>query len=56
MDYINDVFTVFLDLDRGNYIDVYGRVGEQSEVIKNILICVLKMNGGLMGLGRHKGE
>ncbi len=50
------MFLMCLDLDRGNYIDVYGRVGELSEVIKNILICFPKMNGGLTGLGRHKGE
>ncbi len=31
-------------------IAVYGRVRELSEFIKNILIFVLKMNGGLMGL------
>ncbi len=28
----------------------------QRALIKNILICVLKMNEGLMGLERHKGE
>ncbi len=27
-----------------------------SDFIKNILICVLKMNEGLMGLERHEGE
>ncbi len=37
-------------------IAVYGRVRELSEFIKNILICVLKMNEGLMGLERHDGE
>ncbi len=26
------------------------------DFIKNILICVLKMNGGLKGLERHEGE
>ncbi len=38
---------MFLDLDRGNYIAVYGRVRELSEFITNILTCVLKMNEGL---------
>ncbi len=27
-----------------------------SDFIKNILICFLKMNEGLMGLERHEGE
>ncbi len=56
MDDFKDVLTTFLDLDHGNYIYVYGRVRELSEFIKNILICVPKMNGGLMGLERHEGE
>ncbi len=32
------------------------RVRELSDFIKNILICVLKMNEGLTGLERHEGE
>ncbi len=56
INYFTDVFATFLDLDRGNYITVYGRVRELSEFIKNISICVLKMNGGLTGLERHEGE
>ncbi len=56
MDYFIDLLTTFLDLDRGNSIAVYGRVRELSEFIKNILICVLKMNEGLTGLERHEGE
>ncbi len=35
---------------------VYNRVWELSDSIKNILICVPKMNKGLMGLERHEGE
>ncbi len=27
-----------------------------SDFIKNILICVPEMNGGLMGLEEHEGE
>ncbi len=50
MDYFNDLLATFLSLDRGNYIAIYGRVRELSEFIKNILICVLKMNEGLTGL------
>ncbi len=56
MDCFNDVLATFLDLDRGSMLAVYGRVRELSEFIKNILICVLKMNEGLTGLERHEGE
>ncbi len=31
-------------------------IRELSEFIKNILICVLKMNEGLTGLKLHDGE
>ncbi len=41
---------LFLDVEHANYIADYGRVKELSECIKNIFICVLKMNGGLRGL------
>ncbi len=44
MDYFTDLFAVFLDLDHVNYIAMYGRVRELSDFIKNVLICVLKMN------------
>ncbi len=47
MDYFTDVLATFLDLDRGSTL---------SDVIKNTLICVQKMNKGLMGLERHEGE
>ncbi len=56
MDYFTDLLATFLDVDRVYYIAVYGRVRELSECIKNILICVLKMNKGLTGLERHEGE
>ncbi len=32
------------------------RVRKLSDFIKNIFICVPKMNEGLTGLERHKGE
>ncbi len=51
-----DVLAMFLDLDRGYYIAVYGRVRELSDFIKHILICVPTMNRGLTGLERHEGE
>ncbi len=56
MDYFTDLLATFLDLDRVNYISVYGRVRDLSECIRNILICVPKMNGGLTGLEWHEGE
>ncbi len=50
MDYFTDLLATFLDLDRGDYIAVYGRVRELSELIKNILIW------GLTGLEWCEGE
>ncbi len=54
MDYFNDILATFLSLDHVRIIAVYGKVRELSECIKNILICVLKMNGDLTGLERHE--
>ncbi len=51
MVYFTDVLATFLDLDHG-YISVYGTI---RELIKDILICVPKMNRGLTGLERHEG-
>ncbi len=56
MDYFTDVLAMFLDLDCGNYIAVYGSVTDLSDSIKNILICVPKMNEGLMCLERNEGN
>ncbi len=56
MDYFTDLLAMFLDINRVNSIAVYGRVGELSECIKNIVICVPKMNEGLAGLERYEGE
>ncbi len=56
MDYFNDVLATFLSLDHVRILAVCGRVRELSEFIKNILICVPKINEGLMGLERHEGE
>ncbi len=50
MDYFNNV------LDRVRVLAVYGRVRELSEFIKNILICVPKINEGLTGLEQHEEE
>ncbi len=56
MDYFNDLLATFLNDDRVNYIAVYGRVRELSECIKNILICVPKINKAFTGLERHGGK
>ncbi len=56
MDYFTDLLATFLDVDRVYYIDVYRRVRELSECIKNILICVQKMNEAFAGLERHEGK
>ncbi len=53
MDYFNDVLAMFLSLDRGMSL---WRVRELSDFIKNIFICVPKINEGLTGLKRHQGE
>ncbi len=56
MDYFTDLLATFLDVDRVNYIAVYVRARELSESIKNILICVPKMNETFTGLERHGGK
>ena len=56
MDYLNNVLATFLSLDCGSILAVYGRDKELSEFIRNILICVPKMNGGLAGLEQHEGD
>ncbi len=47
MDFFNDVLATFLGL---------WRIIKLSDFIKNILICVPKMNKGHTGLERHEGE
>ncbi len=47
---------MFLDVDCVRILAVYGRIRELSECIKNILICVPKMNEGLTGLEQHEGN
>ncbi len=53
MDYFSDVLTTILGLERAICITVW-RGRKLSDFI--ILICVVKMNEGLMGLERHEGE
>ena len=50
------VFSSFLDLERFSDIAVNAGLTEPSDFIKNILICVPKMNKGLTGVERHEGE
>jgi len=38
------------------YLAVNAGLTELSEFIKNILICVPKMNKGLTGVEQHEGE
>ncbi len=54
MDYFNDLLGTFLSLDHVRILAVYGRIRELSEFIKNILICVPKMNEGLTGFEGHE--
>ncbi len=54
--YFNDVLTTFLGLECGSYFAVYAGVRKLSDLIKNILICLMKMNDGLTGLEQHEGE
>ena len=56
MNWFKYVFSTLMDLERGNVIAGNGGLTEPSDFIKNILICVPKMNEGLMGVERHEGE
>jgi len=50
LDYFNDIFTNFLGRQDTITIEAYGGVRQLSDLIKNILICVPKMNESLTGL------
>ncbi len=56
MDYFNDLLATFLSFDCVRILAVYGRVRELSEWIKNIFICVPKMNEGFTDFERHEDE
>ncbi len=56
MNYFIDVLNTFLGPETFQLCCCLCRVKELSDFIKNILICVLKMNEGLTGLERHEGE
>ncbi len=55
MDYFKNGLTTFLGLEQVSSIAGCGW-SESSVFIKNILICVPKMNAGLKGLERYEGE
>ena len=56
LDYIDDLFNNFSGPASFSPLEVYGGVIQLSDLIKNILICVPKMNEGLTGLEQHEGE
>ncbi len=56
MDYFTDVLATFLDLGTLQLCYCLCRAWELLDFIKNILICVPKMNVGLTGMERHEGE
>jgi len=45
-----------MGIEKGKVIAGNGGLTEPSDLIKNILICVPKMNEGLTGVERHEGE
>ncbi len=53
MDYFDDVFYTFLDLNSGIYLAVDGTVTSLPVFIWNILNCVPKTNQAFMELERH---
>ncbi len=56
MDCFTDVLTTFLGVGTLQLHCCVCRVRELSDFIKNILIRVTKMNGGLTGLERHEAS
>jgi len=50
MDYFYDAFTTFLGLESGSCTGCQWRDRKLSDFIKNIFICVPKMNESLTGL------
>ncbi len=56
MDYSDDAFYTFMDLDRAIYYAVNGTVTSLPDFIQNILNCIPKMNKAFMGLEQHGGK
>ncbi len=55
MDYSDDAFHTFLDLDTAIYYAVSGTVTSLPVFIQNILNCVPKTNKAFTSLERHEG-
>ncbi len=53
MDYSDDAFYTFMDLDRAIYFAVNGTVTNLPVFIQNILNCVPKMNKAFTALERY---
>ena len=57
MNYFKNMSLVpFWVFESVNYLAVNAGLTEPSDFIRNILICVLKMNEGLTTVEQHKGE
>ncbi len=56
MDYSDDAFHPFMDLDSAIYYSVNGTVTSLPDFIQNILNCVPKMNKAFTGLEQHGGK
>jgi len=56
LDYFNDVFNNFSGLASFNPLEAYRGVIQLSDLNKNNLICVPKMNESLTRLEQHEGE
>jgi len=56
MNHFNYVLSSFLGTEKGSVIAGDAGLTEPSDFIKNILICVPKMDEGLTGVERHEGE
>ena len=56
MDYSDDAFHTFLDLDTVIYLAVYGTVTDLPVFIQNILNCVPKTNEAFTCLEQHGGK
>jgi len=50
------IFSSFLGIESVNCFAGNADLTEPSDFMKNILICVLKMNEGLIGVERQKSE
>ncbi len=56
MDYSDDAFHTFLDLDTAIYYAVSGTVTSLPVLIQNILNCVQKTNKAFTSLEGHEGS